>query len=159
GSDVTLLFRFKQPEAFKARMDGFLNSAAKRHADARRTSGKLLGVEYVHLATPDRAVHVFAAYPAPGLHVRSNSEAALRRVLETVRGSDEAGKPVSRLGETAEFQFIRTLMPRGNREEDGLIYLSDPFIRRLIGPQVKLTERRRLLCSNHLRMLGHAAQL
>ncbi|HEX8291611.1 MAG TPA: hypothetical protein VF570_07650, partial [Pyrinomonadaceae bacterium] len=38
-------------------------------------------------------------------------------------------------------------------------YLSDPFVRRLVGPSVKLTERRRLLCYNHLRMIGHAALL
>jgi hypothetical protein len=61
GSDVTLLFRFKQPQVFKARMDGFLESAAKGHADARRQSGKIGGVEYVHLSTPDRSVNVFAA--------------------------------------------------------------------------------------------------
>ena len=47
-------------------------------------------------------------------------------------------------------------MPRGAAEEDGLVYLSDPFIRRLVGPQVKLTERRRVLVYNHLRMIGHA---
>ena len=29
----------------------------------------------------------------------------------------------------------------------------------LVGPQVKLTERRRMLCYNHLRMIGHAALL
>src|ERR671935_2781354 len=55
--------------------------------------------------------------------------------------------------------YIRTLMPRGAKEEDGFIYLSDPFIRRLVGPQLKLTERRRVLCYNHLRMIGHAALL
>ena len=48
-------------------------------------------------------------------------------------------------------------MPRGAAEEDGFVYLSDPFIRRLVGPQLKLTERRRVLVYNHLRMIGHAA--
>jgi hypothetical protein len=80
-------------------------------------------------------------------------------VLAAVRGKDAEGKAVRRLGDTAESKYIRTLMPRGAPEEDGLIYLSDPFIRRLIGPQVKLTERRRLLCYNHLRTIGHAAQM
>ena len=31
-------------------------------------------------------------------------------------------------------------MPRGDQREDGFVYLSDPFIRRLVGPEVKLTE-------------------
>jgi hypothetical protein len=50
-------------------------------------------------------------------------------------------------------------MVRGDEREDGFIYLSDPFIRRLVGAELKLTERRRMLCYNHLRMIGHAAML
>jgi prepilin-type processing-associated H-X9-DG protein len=159
GSDVTLLFRFKQPEVFKARMDGFLTNVEKSRPDAKREQGEYLGIPYVHLTTPDRAVHVYSAYPAPDLHVRSNSEVAFRRVLEALQGKTADSGPVARLGDTKEFAYIRTLLPSGAKEEDGLIYLSDPFIRRLVGPQVKLTERRRMLCYNHLRMIGHAALL
>jgi prepilin-type processing-associated H-X9-DG protein len=159
GSDVTLLFRFKQPEVFKARMDGFLANAAKSRPDAQRTSGKYLGIDYVHLATPDRAIHVFSAYPSPDLHVRSNSKVAFQRILEAIQGRGVNGKPIRRLGGTAEFAYIRTLLPRGAPEEDGFVYLSDPFIRRLVGPELKLTERRRMVCYNHLRMIGHAALL
>ncbi len=159
GSDVTLLFRFQQPDVFKAQMELFLNKAEKAVPDARRSEGDYLGVPYVHVTSPDRAVHVFSAYPAPDLHVRSNSRVALERVIEAVRGSDVRGQKVIRLGDTDEFAYIRTLLPRGAAEEDGLIYLSDPFIRRLVGPQLKLTERRRMLCYNHLRMIGHAALL
>lgn len=159
GSDVTLLFRFRQPDVFKLQMDGFLTKAEQSIPDAHRSEGEYLGVRYVHVSSPDRAVHVFSAYPAPDLHVRSNSRAALQRVIEAMRGSDAHGGKVIRLGDTDEFAYIRTLLPRGAAEEDGLIYLSDPFIRRLVGPQLKLTERRRMLCYNHLRMIGHAALL
>ncbi len=159
GSDVTILFQVKQPEIFKARMESFLVNAEKAHADAKRSTGQILGVDYVQLETPDRAVSVFAADPAPDLHVRSNSRVALERVIEAVKGQTRDGRAVRRLGESAEFAYIRTLLPLGAREEDGLVYLSDPFIRRLVGPQLKLTERRRMLCYNHLRMIGHAALL
>jgi hypothetical protein len=159
GSDVTLLFRVKQPEVFKARMNGFLSNAEKANPDARRTEGEHLGVKYVRVATPDRGVHVYSAYPAPDLHVRSNSLVGLRRVIDATVGKGADGKAVRRLGDTEEFAYIRTLLPRGAKEEDGLVYLSDPFIRRLVGPEVKLTERRRLLCYNHLRMIAHAGLL
>ncbi len=66
---------------------------------------------------------------------------------------------VRRLGDTAEFAYIRTLLPEAAKEETGFIYLSDPFIRRLIGPELKLTEMRRMLCYTYLRMIGHAAML
>jgi hypothetical protein len=159
GSDVTLLFRQKQPDVFKARMEGFLKNSEKSRPDAKRNDGRYRDTPYVHLETPDREVNVYAADLEPDLHVRSNSYEALRRIVDATRGKTSQNQPVHRLGDTAEFAYIRTLMPRGAPEEDGFIYLSDPFIRRLVGPERKLTERRRMLCYNHLRMIGHASLL
>ncbi|MBS0265130.1 MAG: DUF1559 domain-containing protein [Planctomycetes bacterium] len=159
GSDLTLLFRFKQPEVFKARMQGFLDSAEKSDKFVQRTTGQYQGVDYIHLSNYDRTVHVYSAYPQPNLHVRSNSLTALQRVLNSIQGKTPEGAVVRRLGDTPEFQYIRTLMKRGDPAEDGFLYLSDPFIRRLVGPTLKLTERRRVLCYNHLRMIGHASLL
>ncbi len=159
GSDVTMIFRFKQPANFRPRMDDMLARAGKNRPDVRRIAGQYLGVEFVHLETPDRSVNVYSAYPAGDLHVRSNSRVGFERVLQAVLGRTAQGQPVRRLGETDEFSYIRTLMPRGAPEEDGFIYLSDPFIRKQVGPQVKLAERRRTICYNHLRMIGHAALL
>lgn len=157
GSDVTLLFRAKQADVLKKRMDGFLEDAMKARPSAKRTEGQYLGFPYVHVSTPERDIHTFSAYPQPGLHVRSNSKTAFFHVLDAIKGRAPDGKPVRRLGDSTEFAYIRTLMPRGAKEEDGFIYLSDPFIRHLVGPGLKLTERRRMLCYNHLRMIGHAA--
>jgi hypothetical protein len=159
GSDVTLLFRVKQPLLFRGKMDGFIDTAAKARPDAKRTEGQYLGVDYVQLQTPERDISVVSAYPEEGLHVRSNSLAAFRRVLEALKGRTADGRAVRSLGDTSEFAYIRTLMTAGDAREDGFVYLSDPFIRRLVGPELKLTERRRLLCYNHLRMMGHAALL
>lgn len=155
GSDVTLLFELKEPEVFRARMDALLSEATKNEEGAVRKNGEILGIEYDHVTTPDRSVHVFSAYPRPDLHVRSNSEVALERILAAIGGAEG----VRRLGETDEYAYIRTLMPRGAELEDGLVYLSDPFIRRIVGPQVKLTELRRMQCYNHLCMIGRAALL
>jgi prepilin-type processing-associated H-X9-DG protein len=159
GSDVTLLLQFQLPELFKGRMDGFLSNALNSRADAKQMKDSYLGVAYVHVETPDREINVYSAYPAPDLHVRSNSLVGLQRVLDAIQGKKPDGESVRRLGDTAEFAYIRTLFPEGAKEEDGFIYLSDPFIRRLVGPQVKLAERRRLLCYNQLRIIGHAALL
>jgi hypothetical protein len=159
GSDVTLLFRVKQPLLFRGKMDGFIDDASKARPDAKRTEGEYLGVSYVQLQTPERDISVVSAYPEEGLHVRSNSLAAFRRVIEALKGKTSDGRAVRSLGGTPEFAYIRTLMPAGDPREDGFVYLSDPFIRRLVGPELKLTERRRLLCYNHLRMIGNAALL
>jgi hypothetical protein len=100
GSDVTLLFRIKQPEVFKARMDGFLTNAEKAHKDVKKDHGEFLGVPYVSLSNEERSIHVVSAYPAPDLHVRSNSLVTLKRVLEAIQGKGEDGKVVTRLGDT-----------------------------------------------------------
>jgi hypothetical protein len=157
GSDVTLLFHLRQPALFRAKMDEYLTAAESSRPDVRRTTGTILGFEFVHVATADRRIHVFSAYPAPDLHVRTNSRVALQRVLSAIRGETVDGGRVRRLGETEEFAYIRTLMPHGAEEEDVFIYLSDPFIRRLVGPVLRLTEHRRMVCYNHLKMIGHAA--
>lgn len=153
GADVSLIFRLKQPEVFKTQMDGFLTKAEKSRSDVKRTTGNYLGVDYVQLASPAREISVISAYPKPNVCVRTNSLAALKRILATMNGQAKA------LGATTEMAYIRTLMPRGAQEEDGFVYLSDPFIRHLVGPQLKITERRRMLCYNHLRMIGHASLL
>jgi hypothetical protein len=154
GSDLTMIFRVKQPDVFKQRMDGFLSAAEKANKGAVRKESSFLEVPYVHVSTPDRTVNVFSAYPEPNLHIRSNSKDGFFTVLKAYKGKD-----VHSLGDATELAYIRTIMKRNAAEEDGFVYLSDPFIRRLVGPQVKLTERRRVLCYNHLRMINHAALL
>ena len=153
GSDATLLFAIKQPALFRQRMDSFLADAAKS-PNAKREQGTIAGVEFTHVSTPDRSICVYSAYPAPDLHVRSNSRPALERILQTTQNQSAKS-----LGRSDEFLYIRTLMPRGAVEEDGLLYLSDPFIRNLVGPRVKLTERRRILCFNHLKMISYASMM
>src|SRR5262249_16761879 len=157
--DVTVLFLVKRIEQFHGRMDAFLAAAAHARPDARRTVGKMLGTPYVHLATPDREISVFSAYPAPGLHVRSNSKVALRRVLEAMRAKTASGKKVKRLGDTDEFKYLRTRLPYGAAEEDGLVYLPEGLLNHLVSPRQKIAEWRRQEAHNHLRMIGHSALL
>jgi hypothetical protein len=158
GSDVTMLFQVNQSRLFRRYVDQSLATTA-RASGARRLTGSIAGVRYLHLVTDDRKLCVYVADPSPDLHVRSNSLVALGRVLETMRGRGADGQRAPSLGASAEFQYLRTLWPTGAAEEDGLAYLSDAFLRRQLGAQLKIAEGRRLMCYNHLRMIGHAAQL
>jgi len=158
GSDLTLLFQYPSDAVFRTQMDLFLQNAEKSNSEVKRSTGTYRDVPFVHLTTPDRRIHVFSAYPEPGLHIRGNSRVALERVIATLKlPAPTAADSPRPLGKTHEFQYMRTLFEKGAPEEDGFIYLSDPFIRQLVGPVKKITERRRMLCYNHLRMLGHAA--
>lgn len=106
------------------------------------------------VSNEDRTVNTFACNPLPNLHIRSNSRAALEEILKTVVGNQQDS-----LGGTLEYRYIRTLMPCGKAEEDIFIYLSDPFIRRIVGPNLRIAQRRRRICFNHLRMISSAVML
>ncbi len=151
GSDITLLVQGRNIVAFAKQME-----AVK---DGKATNGEHVGLKYTHRTTADGSVHAYAASPRADLHVRGNSLPAFQRVLEAIAGKAADGKAVRRLGESAEFKYVRTRMARTAEGEHGFIYLSDAFVRHLVGPQLKLTELRRVMVYNHLRMIGHAALL
>ena len=155
GSDVTILVEVKDAELFRG-LVGPSSEQSVKHAfktDLSATVGKHNGVAYRGVTAPDRSVHVFIAEPRPGLHVRSNSVPGLKRVLDAIAGK------TPNLGDTEECRYVRTLMPVGAREEDVFVYLSDPFLRRMTGAQVRLVERRRAIGLSHLRLITHAAEL
>ena len=53
--------------------------------------------------------------------------------------ADAEARPRARaaLGRSAEFRYMLTEMPV-RAETRALVYLSDPFIRRMVGPAVKI---------------------
>ncbi len=159
GTDATLIMRLKQPTIVRTALNQVLKAMAAGNSQAKIETGEYLGVAYTHVSTPDRSLHVYAADPADDIHIRSNSRVGFERIIRTMLGKSVDGTNVSRMSDSDEFNYIRTLMPLGADEEDGFVYLSDSFIRRLIGPEKKLTQRNRLVCRSHLQMVRHAQLL
>jgi len=62
----------------------------------------------------------------------------LEHVLASVAGDGQ-----SSLGQSAEFRYMLTQLPI-EEQTRSFFYFSDPFIRRLVGPQVKIAQLRRL---------------
>lgn len=159
GSDVTLLVRFNQPQLFQSRIADSFTKFGEKVADTKLTSGNYRGVKYEQLTTPDRSISAISAFPRDGVLVRSNSLTAFQKVIDAIEGKTAAGKAVPRLGESAEYQYFRTQFPRNAKEEDGFLYFSDTFLRRIIGSEVKLSAARRTQCQACLKMIGHGAML
>lgn len=159
GTDTTVILRLKQADVARQTLDQFLGLAKQRRSDVTLVEGNYAGVDFKHLSTPDRTIHCYSANPTPELHVRSNSRVAFERVLDTILERGNEATKIERLGDTDEFRYIRSLYPLGDDFEQGFIYLSDPFIRRLIGPEKKLTQRNRMICRSRLQLLGYASLL
>src|SRR5579871_1007760 len=52
---------------------------------------------------------------------------------------------------------MRTIFRADDKEEDGFVFLSDPFIRQLVGPASKIKEKRRLEALTSLNMVSEGA--
>lgn len=162
GADVTVLLSARQGATWQSLLDINAASLKQQHSGIELEDGEYAGIAFTHATTPQHTVHVYATTPQPGLHVRSNSLVAFRRVLDTFAATADQSAPdasAASLGSTDEFRYVRTLFESGADEEEVFVYLSDPFIRNLVGPASKITELRRRQCFNHLQIIEHASLL
>jgi hypothetical protein len=151
GSDVTLLVDAAFPAGFRKVQDLFVARARKAHGEGlKETSEDYRGVRVEGFATPRREVSLYRATVGKVV-VCSNSPTAIRHVIDTHAGSRKA------LAESLDFQYMRTVFVRDAKEEDGFAFLSDAFIRRLVGPATRIKEMRRQQARAALQLTGHAA--
>jgi len=152
GTDLTVIIQVKERTAFAALMKGYLDTALAAHPDAKAETATYEGVAIASLTTPDCRISSHAAYLGD-CHVRSNSLDALKRIIDT------HAKRRKSMAENPDFQYMRTIFPGTPGAEDGFIYLSDAFIRKLVGPRWKIQAQRRMVCQGHLHLLANAATM
>jgi hypothetical protein len=85
-----------------------------------------------------------------GRVVLSTSRAALERL--------RALTPEESLAASADYLDMRRRLPAGD-DETAFLFLSDAFVRRMVGPRLKVLESRRLRCASHQRTTVNAALL
>jgi hypothetical protein len=151
GSDITILFHVKNRQAFLAGVAVFLEEARKQFAGRlKETKGVYQGTPVESFVTPLREVSLHRA-AFDDFVVYSNSPAGLRRVLDVHKGR------LPSLWSALDFQYMRTVFRADDKEGDGFAFLSDAFIRQLVGPASKIKEMRRLEALTSLSMLTHGA--
>ncbi|NQT54410.1 hypothetical protein HQ576_20305, partial [bacterium] len=152
GSDLTAIIHVKNRPVFDRQMQAYIDTALKTHRAARLSAADYQGVAIRSVATPDRRVCSHSCYLGD-YKVYANSLDALKRVIDT------HAKRRQSLAAEPDFRYMRTIFPAKPEEEDGFLYLSDAFIRKLVGPRWKIEAQRRIICQNHLRMITNAATL
>lgn len=151
GSDISIIFQVSNPFLFDKGTQPNIDAARKKFGKELKTEQQQYnGIAIESFVTPLREVSLHRA-SFDGYTVHSNSGVALRRIIDAHQGK---GK---RLADSLDFQYMRTVFRADDAKEDGFIFLSDAFIRNLVGPAVRIKERRRLEAMTSLHMVTHGA--
>jgi hypothetical protein len=151
GSDLTVLFHVRNRPLFLAAVEGFIQEARKEHGEQLKEAKQdYAGVSIETFVTPLREVSLYRTTLGEVV-VYSNSPVAVRRVIDTHNRKRKT------LAESLDFQYMRTVFRLEDEQEDGFVFLSDAFIRELVGPASRIKEKRRLEALTSLYMETHAA--
>jgi hypothetical protein len=156
GSDVTALFAISNRALFLAAMEPFVQQALAQGAVRDTTTLDGLAVERIR--TPDRRISCHRAWvPASDgkeVCIYSNSEEAVRRIASAAAGRSPS------LADAPDFRFIRaTVFPHSAQAEDGMVFLSDAFVRRAVSPAVRIAQLRRLHALASLKIIASSQML
>jgi hypothetical protein len=151
GSDVTVLFHVVNRKLFLAAVETFIQEARQEWRERlKETKENYHDVAVESFVTSLREVSLHRAILGDFV-IYSNSAAALRRVIDTHQGR------LASLSDSEDFQYMRTVFRSTDKDEDGFAFLSDAFIRRLVGPASKIKEKRRLEALTSLYMTTNDA--
>ncbi len=150
GTDVTMIFRLKQPEVFKKAAAGWLAEARKKYPELVDGEFNYRGHKVIAHYTNDRVVSSFVIEHEDYI-VFSSSHRAIRRVVDAAVGTAPS------LHDALDYRYVSTILPPSEAENSGYVFVSEACIKRLVGPAAKISEKRRLECFNNLVMLNNAS--
>jgi hypothetical protein len=151
GTDVAVIFHVISADVFRAGVEPYIREARQEFGgQLREGKEQYNGVTIESFVTPQREVSLHRA-AFDEFVVYSNSTAGIRRILDA-----RAGK-IKPLADSLDFRYMRTVFKASDEGEDGFLFLSDPFIRQLVGPASKIKEKRRLEGLTGLTMATNAA--
>ena len=146
-----MILRVTDAKTFLTGIEPFLREARQEFGDRLREGREeYQGIAIQSYVTPQREVSSYRATFGEFVAV-SNSPAGLRRVIDVHLGK----RPP--LADSGDFKYMRTIFKRNDPARDGFAFLSDPFIRQLVGPASKIKEKRRLEGLTSLTMASNAA--
>ncbi len=150
GTDVTLIFRVKEPKLFQVAADGWLAAARKNHPDLAQQQFNYRGHKVAARYTTDRVVSSFVVMHGDYV-IYSNSHRAIRAAIDAATGA------APRLYDAADYQYVTSLLPPSDDDKSGYVYASEAFIKGLLSAPEKIAEKRRLECFNNLVMINNAS--
>jgi hypothetical protein len=150
GTDVTMIFRLKQPEVFQKAAAGWLDEVRKKYPELVSREFNYRGHRVTAHYTKDRVVSSFAVQHGD-YAIYSNSHRAVSRVIDAAVGIAPS------LHDELDYRYVTTILPPSQSDNSGYFFASEALIKRLVGPAAKISEKRRLQCFNNLVMLNNAS--
>ena len=150
GTDVTMIFRVKQPAVFQTAAAGWLAAARKAQADLTEAEFNYRGHKVAG-----------ALYGRPRRQLVRGRARRLRDLLELAPGhppGDRRGRRgCAALHEAPDYRYVSTILPPSAASNSCYFFIPEAMIRRMVGPAWKISEKRRLQCYNNLVMLNNAS--
>jgi hypothetical protein len=151
GSDVTVLFTVKNALLFNARLE------LERGNAVSASSGQRLSIMHEPyrswtvdgVVSADRSLSTYSTVRGD-IAIISSSLAALRRVADTIDGLAPS------MASSDDFEYMRIVKPYSDQDEDGFLFLSDAFVRRVTSPRLKIGEARRVRCAVSLQSAAYS---
>jgi len=150
GTDVSMILRLEKPEVFEQAAQKWLDEMQNRHPQLVHQEFNYRGHKVLVHYTNDRVVSSFRVRH-DNYAIMSNSHRAIRKII------DVAVELSPSLQGELDYRYVTTLLPPSTDANSGYFYASEAFIKRLIGPAVKISQKRRRQCFNNLVMLNNAS--
>ncbi len=150
GADMTLVFEVENAERFDEVAAAMLEASRTRHSAVVSREFNYRGHRVTAHYTNDRVVSSFVTRHEDCV-VYSTSHRAIRRVIDAAVGLSPC------LSAALDYQYVTTILPPSDDQNSGYLFASEAFIKRMVGPAFKISQKRRLQCFNNLVMLNNAS--
>ncbi len=150
GTDMSAIIRVSDPETFLKEALSWIEAARADHPDMVARQFNYRGHQVRAHYTNDRNVSSFLVQHGQYM-VYSNSHRAIRRII------DAATEIEPNLHDSLDYRYVTTILPPARNKESGFFYASEAFIKRMIGPAAKISQKRRMQCFNYLVMQNNAS--
>ena len=150
GTDLSVIFRVTDTEVFLKESLRWIEAARANHPDIVMRQFNYRGHQVRAHYTNDRNVSSFLVRHGDYL-VYSNSHRAIRRIIDAATDTEP------NLLEALDYRYVSTILPPMKESNSGFLYASEAFIRKMVGPEAKISQKRRMQCFNNLIMQNNAS--
>ena len=137
GTDLTAVFQVVNRTLFYLGHDTYIQFSRREFGpDLRQDRETYQNVVIESFVTPRREISLYRAAFGDFIAL-ANSLVGMKRVIDTYKGL------VPSVADAPDFRYYRSVYPVRNVAEDGFVFLSTAFQRRILGPELFLKRRRR----------------